>query len=147
MIKQVLKDMAYDNSQAQVKSAQVRSEDHSVIIDTTNISSVENQKYLCAHCNTRLTPFTQQDKMGGYLCVKCQIEFWPNQQPVKKADKFDLPGASTDEHGNVLGDIDIPIVMMDNPEPSSTNDKQKKLAAAYEALSRYGFKFLTYEEK
>jgi hypothetical protein len=67
---------------------------------------------------------------------------------VKKADKFDLPGPPTDEHGNVLGDIDIPLVMMDSPiEPSSTNFKQKKIAAAYEALSRYGFKFITYEER
>jgi hypothetical protein len=85
--------------------------------------------------------------MGGYLCVKCQIEYWPNQQPVKKADKFDLPGPATNEHGDILGDIDIPMVAMDNPEPSATNFKQKKLAAAYEALSRYGFKFRTYEER
>jgi hypothetical protein len=46
-----------------------------------------------------------------------------------------------------LGDIDILIVMMDSPEPSSTNYTQKKLAAAYEALGRHGFKWLTYEEK
>jgi hypothetical protein len=84
--------------------------------------------------------------MGGYLCVKCEIEYWPNQQPVKKAHRFDLPGPATDEHGNILGDIDVPIVMMDNPEPSSTNYKQKKLTAPYEALGRHGFKWLTYEE-
>jgi hypothetical protein len=86
--------------------------------------------------------------MGGYLCVKCQIEYWPNQTPVKKADKFDLPGPATDEHGNVLGDINIPLVMMDSPiEPSPTSHKQKKLTAAFEALSRHGFKFTTYEER
>ena len=144
--------MTYENSQAQVKSAQVRNEDHSIIIDTSdnNNSPFEERKYFCAHCNTRLTPFTQQDKIGGYLCVKCQIEYWPNQQPVKKADKFDLPGPSTDEHGNVLGDIDIPMVAMDSPadfEPSSTTYKQKKIPEAYQALSRYGFKFTTYEER
>jgi hypothetical protein len=142
--------MTYENSQAQVKSAQVRSEDHSIIIDTSDNSPFEERKYFCAHCNTRLTPFTQQDKIGGYLCVKCQIEYWPNQQPVKKADKFDLPGPSTDEHGNVLGDIDIPMVAMDSPadfEPSSTTYKQKKIPEAYQALSRYGFKFTTYEER
>jgi uncharacterized Zn ribbon protein len=132
---------------SQVKNAQVRSEDHNVVINISNNSS-EEKKYFCSHCNSRLTPFTQQDKIGGYLCVKCQIEYWPNQQPVKKADKFDLPGPATDEHGNVLGDIDIPIVMMDSPiEPSSTAFKQKKLTAAFEALSRHGFKFTTYEER
>ena len=135
-----------DDSQAQVKSAQVRSEDHSVIIDISDTTPFEERKYYCAHCNSRLVPFTQEDKRGGYLCVKDQIEYWPNQQPVKKADKFDLPGPSTDEHGNVLGDIDIPIVMMDNPEPSSTTFKQKKIPEAYEALGKHGFKWLTYEE-
>ena len=134
--------MTYEN--AQVRSAQVRSEDHNVVIDISNSSETKN--YLCAHCNSRLIPFTQEDKKGGHLCVKCQIEYWPNQQSVKKADKFDLPGPSTDEHGNVLGDIDIPIVMMDNPEPSSTTYKQKKIPEAYEALGRHGFKWLTYEE-
>jgi hypothetical protein len=102
--------------------------------------------FYCSHCNARLLRLTQEDKKGAYLCIKCQIEYWPKQQPVKKADKFDLTGPSTDEHGNVLGDIDIPMVAMDNPEPSSTNFKQKKLTTAYEALSRHGFKFLTYEE-
>jgi hypothetical protein len=147
MIKQGLKDMAYDNSQAQVKSAQVRSEDHSVVLDISNNSPTGLTKFLCSRCNTRLVPFTEEDRRGGYLCVKCTIEYWPNQQPVKKSNKFDLPGPATDSHGNVLGDIDIPIVMMDNPEPSSTNFKQKNLPAAYEALNRYGFKFTSYEER
>jgi hypothetical protein len=35
----------------------------------------------------------------------------------------------------VLGDIDIPIVMMDNPEPSSTTYKQKRIPEAYQALA------------
>ena len=129
----------------QVKSAQVRSEDHNIIIDISNNDS-EETRYYCSHCNTQLVPFTEEDKKGGYICVRCQISFWPREQPVKKADKFDLPGPATDSRGNVLGDIDIPIVMMDSPEPSSTSLKQK-LPAAYEALGRHGFKWLTYEEK
>jgi phosphoribosyl-AMP cyclohydrolase len=96
--------MSRDNSQ--VKSAQVRSEDHNVVIDISNNNSESTTLY-CSHCNTRLVRLTQEDKKGAYLCVRCQIEYWPKQQPVKKADKLDLPGPSTDEHGNVLGDIDI----------------------------------------
>jgi hypothetical protein len=53
-------------------------------------------------------------------------------------------GPATNEHGDILGDIDIPMVAMDSPEPSST--MKQKLPAAYEALSRHGFKFRTYEE-
>jgi hypothetical protein len=138
--------MAYENN-SKVKNAKVRSEDHSVVIDISNNNSpTEATKYYCSHCNARLIPFTQEDKKGGYLCINCQIVYWPNQTPVKKADKFDLPRPATDSHGNILGDIDIPMVAMDSPEPSSTSYKQKKMAAAYEALSRHGFKFLTYEE-
>jgi hypothetical protein len=136
-----------DNSQARVKSGQIKSEDHNVVIDISNNSPIELTTFYCSHCNSRLTPFTQEDKKGGYLCVKCQIEYWPKLQPVKKANRFETPGPATNEHGDVLGDIDIPMVAMDNPEPSSTNFKQKKLTAAYEALGRHGFKWLTYEER
>jgi hypothetical protein len=36
------------------------------------------------------------------------------------------------------------MVAMDNPEPSST--MKQKLPAAYEALGRHGFRWITYEE-
>ena len=134
-----------DNSQ--VKSAQIRSEDHNIVLDISNNSPTEATKYYCSHCNTRLVPFAQEDKLGGYLCVKCVIEYWPNQQPVKKADKFDLPGPATNEHGDVLGDIDIPMVAMDNPGPGPTNFNQSKLPEAYQALGRHGFKWLTFDER
>jgi hypothetical protein len=51
---------------------------------------------------------------GGYVCTKCTIEYWPKQQPVKKQSKFDLPGPPTDSHGNVIGDNDIPIAVIDD---------------------------------
>jgi hypothetical protein len=71
------------------------------------------------------------------------------QYHVKKANKFDLPGPETDEHGNVIGDNNIPIAMIDDPnkELSSTSYKQQKLPAAYEALRKQGFKFINYEER
>ena len=94
-------------------------DDHFVVINPSSGSSSTN-KYFCSYCNTRLVPFTEEDKIGAYLCTKCTIEYWPNQTPVKKADKFDLPGPATDEHGNIVGDKDIPIAMLDTPEPSST---------------------------
>jgi protein-arginine kinase activator protein McsA len=134
-----------DNSQ--VKSAQTRSEDHSVIIDISNNSSEsEEKKYFCSHCNSRLAPFTQEDKLGCYLCIKCQMEYWPKLQPVKKANRFETPGPATNEHGDILGDIaDIPMVAMDTPEASST--LKQKLPAAYEALGRHGFRWITFDEK
>ena len=121
-------------------------DNNSVVIDIKNSGTAE--KYFCSYCNTRLTPYTQEDMKGGYVCTKCTIEYWPNQTPVKKADKFDLSGPVTDSHGNIIGDKNIPIAVLDNNrEPSSTTYKQQKLPTVYEALSRHGFKFITYEEK
>jgi hypothetical protein len=77
---------------------------------------------------------------GAYVCTKCTIEYWPNQQPVKKSSKFDLPGGPTDEHGNVIGDNNIPIAVIDdvNKELSSTTfKKQITFHYLYAQDSRY----------
>jgi hypothetical protein len=76
--------------------------DDFVIINPSRTTSNINTKYFFSYCNTRLTPLREEDKLGGYLCTKCVIEYWPAQQPVKKASKFDLPGPPTDSHGNII---------------------------------------------
>ena len=83
--------------------------------------------------------------IGAFVCTKCTITYWPNQQPVKKSSKFDLPGPPTDSAGNVTGDIDIPIAVMDDPnkDVSSTSYKRQKIPAAYQALGH----FTSYEER
>ena len=118
----------------------------SVVIDIRNSASAA-QKYFCSYCNTRLTPLTQEDMIGDYVCTKCTIEYWPKQQPVKKSSKFDLPGPPTDEHGNVVGDNDIPITSIEDPnrESSSTTYKKQKLPPSFEMLKKQGF--TSYEER
>jgi hypothetical protein len=122
-------------------------DNNSVVIDIKNSSIAE--KYFCSYCNTRLTPYTQEDMIGGYVCTKCTITYWPKQQPVKKQSKFDLPGPPTDSHGNVIGDNDIPIAVIDDPnkELSSTTFRKQKLPASYEALRRHGFRWVSFEER
>jgi hypothetical protein len=87
--------------------------------------------------------------IGAYVCTKCTIEYWPKQQPVKKQSKFDLPGPSTDSHGNVIGGNDIPIAVIDDPnkEVSSTSFKKQKLSPTFEMLKKQGFKITSYEER
>ena len=87
--------------------------------------------------------------IGAYVCTKCTIEYWPNQQPVKKSSKFDLPGPPTDSHGNVVGDNDIPIAVIDdvNKDVSSTSYKRLKLSPLFKALEKQGFKITNYEER
>jgi hypothetical protein len=67
---------------------------------------------------------------------------------VKKASKFDLPGPPTDEHGNITGDEELPIIAIDrNAEPSSTLYKSPKVPASFKALEKIGFKFTSYDER
>ena len=125
-------------------------EDKSIIIDLSKARSKGNSnKYFCSYCNTRLTPLTREDMIGGYHCTKCTITYWPNQQPVKKSNRFETPGPDTDSNGNVVGDKTIPIAVLEDirHEVHSTTYKQVKLPAAYEALRRAGFNWVTYEER
>jgi hypothetical protein len=120
-------------------------DNHFVTIDIKNSAS-SIVKYFCSSCNTRLTPLTREDMIGGYVCTKCTIEYWPKQQPVKKSSKFDLPGPPTDSHGNVIGDNDIPIAVIDdvNKDVSSTSYKRQKLSPLFKSLESQGFKFTSY---
>jgi hypothetical protein len=90
-----------------------------------------------------------KDMIGGYHCTKCTITYWPNQQPVKKANRFETPGPDTGIHGNVIGDRTIPIAILDDnlKEVPATAYKRVKLPAAYEALKKSGFNWITYEER
>jgi hypothetical protein len=119
------------------------------VIINLNDSASKAEKYFCSYCNTRLTPYTQEDMKGGYVCTKCTIEYWPKQQPVKKQSKFDLPGPETDDHGNVIGDNNIPIAMIDDPNKqlSSTTYKKQKLSPLFRMLEKQGFKITSYEER
>jgi hypothetical protein len=127
-------------------------EDKSIILDlsrATNKGNSNNNRYYCSYCNTRLTPLTRKDMIGGYHCSKCTITYWPNQTPVKRANRFETPGPDTDIHGNVIGDKTIPMVTIDDPnkEVSSTSYVSQKLPAAYEALKKAGYKWVSYEER
>jgi hypothetical protein len=119
-----------------------------VIIDIKNSAS-KVEKYFCSYCNTRLTPLSQEDMKGAYVCTKCNIQYWPTLQQVKKSSKFDLPGPPTDSHGNVIGDNNIPIAVIDdaNKDVSTTSYKRQKLSPLFKALEAQGFKITSYEER
>jgi hypothetical protein len=86
--------------------------------------------------------------IGCYVCTKCTIQYWPALQVVKKSSKFDLPGPQTDSHGNVIGDNDIPIAVIDDVNKvSSTSFNRQKLPPSYEMLKRQGFKITSFEER
>jgi hypothetical protein len=86
--------------------------------------------------------------IGAYVCVKCTITYWPSQEPVKRKSVFETPGGPTDSHGNVIGDNDIPIAVIESPgEPSPTSYRKQNLSPLFKALEKQGFKITSYEER
>ena len=100
------------------------------------------KKYYCNHCRRSL--FLRDKETQEYLCSFCNIIYYPNNQLVKKANRFEVPDGSDP---NV--DKSPPIVMTDNVNEglSSTTYKKQKLTAAYEALKKAGYTFTNYEER
>jgi hypothetical protein len=115
------------------------------IIDISGKNTSPNDIYYCSWCRRKLF-YREQDSQTGkhiWLCTFCNIEYIPDNQLVKKANRFEVPDGSDP---NV--DKSPPIVMMDdvNKDVSSTLYKNQKLTAAYEALRKQGYTFTNYEE-
>ena len=100
------------------------------------------KKYYCNHCRRSL--FLRDKDTQEYICTFCTIIYYPNNQLVKKANRFEVPDGSDPNQSRVP-----PIAMIDdvNKNVSSTTYKQQKLTAAYEALKKSGFHFTSYEER
>jgi hypothetical protein len=100
------------------------------------------KKYFCNHCKRSL--FLRDKDTQEYLCCFCNTVYYPNNELVKKANKFEIPSGSDPNM-----DRSPPIVMMDdvNKDVSSTSYKQQKLPAAYEALRKQGYTFIDYQER
>jgi CRISPR/Cas system-associated protein Cas10 (large subunit of type III CRISPR-Cas system) len=116
------------------------------IIDISGKSSSPNDIYYCSWCHRKLF-YREQDKETGkhiWLCTFCNIEYIPDNQLVKKANRFEVPEGSDPNQDRVP-----PIAMIDDPnkELSSTSYKKQKLPAAYEALKKSGFTFTDYQER
>jgi hypothetical protein len=118
-------------------------------ISKGSLRSDATRKYFCDYCRRSLFLRDKEKDPDEYICIKCNILYYPNQQLLKKADKFDLLGPDTDSQGNVIANNTIPIAIIDDPnkELSSTSYKQQKLPAVFEALKRSGFNFTNYEER
>ena len=105
-------------------------------------SSFKPKKYFCNYCRRSL--FLKDKDTQEFICTYCNIIYYPNNQLVKKANRFEVPDGSDPAQNRVS-----PIAMIDDPnkELSSTLYKQQKLTPAYEALRKQGFKFINYEER
>lgn len=107
--------------------------------------------YFCSHCYRRLFYREQDEETGKHIwwCTFCSYEVIPDNQLTIKKSTLKTPGPTVDNVGNVTGDSDIPIAVLDDPNKNgpSTSYRKQKLPAAYEALKKHGFHFINYEER
>ena len=112
---------------------------HYNVIDISGQKDNISKKYFCNYCRRSL--FLRDKDTQEYWCTFCSITYYPNNQLVKKANRFEVPDGSDPNQSRVP-----PIVMMDDPNKkvSSTSFSHRNLPAAYEALQRKGFRFTNY---
>lgn len=111
------------------------------VIDISGKDSSERKKYFCYYCRRSL--FLRDKDTQEFICTFCNIIYYPNNQLVKKANRFEVPDGSDPNENRVP-----PIAIIDDvKDVSSTLYKQQKLTAAYEALKKQGFHWTSYEER
>ena len=85
--------MAYNNSEYNV-------------IDISGKDS-SPKKYYCNHCRRSL--FLRDKDTQEYICTFCTIIYYPNNELVKKANRFEVPDGSDPNQSRVP-----PIAMIDD---------------------------------
>jgi hypothetical protein len=98
--------------------------------------------HLCSYCNTYLHYDRTDERTGKkiFVCTKCQIEYIPDNQHVRRASTLDAPEGPNKEL--------LTATPNDSPKASSTRyvDKQQNLSPLFRALEQRGFTFRHYEE-
>jgi ribosomal protein S27AE len=61
------------------------------VIDISK-DSFRPKKYFCNHCNRSL--FLKDKDTQEYVCTNCNIVYYPNNQLVKKTNRFEVPDGS-----------------------------------------------------
>jgi hypothetical protein len=88
-----------------------------------------------SNINNKISALFLKDKdTQEYVCSFCTITYYPNNQLVKKANRFEVPDGSGPNQDRVP-----PIAMIDdvNKEVSSTSYKQQKLSPSFEMLKNF----------
>ena len=80
--------------------------------------------------------------------LNVRLNIGPTKRRLRSQASSIYQGPPAKSLGNIIGDSDIPIAVIDdvNREVSSTSYKRQKLPAAYEALEKAEFRWTSYEE-
>jgi hypothetical protein len=101
----------------------------------------QTKTYYCNYCKTKLSyngkePNTRKNE---FLCTRCNITFYPDDELVRKANKFETPGEQELLNATVDSDDNISV-------PASGYFAQQKLPPSFEMLKKRGFNFTHYEQ-
>src|SRR5215207_6738634 len=111
------------------------SSDFNVVSTLDNDNDDSNVTYLCSYCNTKLHYQSTDEQTGKriFFCLKCNIEYIPANQLVRKASKFETPQGPNKELLTATTD--------EKPKASSTPyfSADRDLSPLFRALQQRGF--------
>jgi hypothetical protein len=118
--------------------------------DFNTVSTLDNDNdnndivtYLCSYCNTKLY-YQSTDELTGkkiYLCIKCNIEYIPANQLVRKSSRFETPQGP---NKSLL--TATPIEDIEGEASQTKYIGKQNLPPLFKALEGQGLKFTHYEE-
>jgi hypothetical protein len=93
-------------------------------------------KLYCNLCSCNLTLLDPKEE--EWFCQRCGLSYYPNKgEKVKRANKFETPGPTTDRYGNITGEKG-PIVSMIDDSATSVRFSRNKFPKSLEYLQRTG---------
>jgi hypothetical protein len=106
-----------------------------ISIKDSSVSYPPNSKLFCNLCNCKLILFDMQRE--EWYCNRCNISYFPNKgERVRRHNKFDTPGPTTDKYGNITGEKG-PIVSMIKGDPN-LSPKKSVFPRSFEMIKRPG---------
>jgi len=103
----------------------------------------DTKVYYCSYCHIKLSYNRKEPNTGKheFLCQKCNIPFYPANEIVRKANKFETPGGEEEPLTSICDDSPY-------TQPSSTvYSGKQKLPKSFEMLQKKaGFHFTHFEE-
>jgi hypothetical protein len=93
-----------------------------ISINDSSVSYPPSSKLYCNLCSCNLTLLDAQKE--EWFCTRCNVSYFPNRgEKIKRANKFETPGPLTDSHGNITGEKEPLVSMVDD---SATTAKPRK---------------------
>jgi hypothetical protein len=93
-------------------------------------------KLFCNLCSSNLVLLDAQKE--EWYCNRCSVSYYPTKEKVRKANKFDTPGPTTDAHGNITGSKAPIFAMVDNTDITKLSPKKPNFPRSFEMLKRPG---------